>query len=82
MCPSLLHFSRMLVSSDRKCRRAEQHKMPTPESISKITPLAAIPGYEIVEVLGRGNYALVYVSTNTQRAVQLEILSVGTNFHA
>ena len=56
--------------------------MPDEESLAKIKPLPAIPGYKSVEVVGRGTYALVYVSTNAQRAVQLEILNVGTNFHA
>ena len=54
--------------------------MPTPQSVEKITALTAIPGYESVEVIGRGNYAIVYVSADTPRTMHL--LRTATDFHA
>ena len=68
MCLFLIalgHFSHIISSADPKCHRADQRKMPDSESLSKLTPLAAIPGYKLVEVVGRGTYGAVYVSTST-----------------
>ena len=48
--------------------------MPTEESLANITPLAAIPGYEIVEEKGRGTCAIVYVSAALADASSTHLL--------
>ena len=72
-------FDRMFMSADSVCRRTELSKMKW-EQLEKLTPLTAIPGYESIEVVGRGSFAIVYVSPSTQWWP--DVLNINTLLHA